>query len=172
MTTRARRTVALSLLGILLAGGALILLWPSPVDRMLRSGLDGILNRLRGAGLGDLFRYGVVEFAGNILLFIPLGIVLALLLPRGRRWIAPILCLVGSLAAEFAQATFLPNRQADPTDVLANAIGGLIGTVLVVLLLHGRERAAGRASRGRDTLAPGVPRPAEGHELPDRRNDS
>ena len=146
MTTRARRIVALWLLGIFLVGGALLLLWPSRVDRMLRGSLDALLERLREAGLGDLFRYGVVEFAGNILLFIPLGIVLALLLPRGRRWIAPTVCLVLSLAAELAQAMFLPNRQADPTDVLANSLGGLIGTVLVVLILRRRERRdTGRA---------------------------
>ncbi|MET0479970.1 MAG: VanZ family protein [Mycetocola sp.] len=140
MSTRASRIVGLSLLGVMLIGGALVILWPTPVDRVLSGSLHSFLDRLRAAGLPDLFRYGVVEFGANVLLFVPLGFALALLLPRGRRWIAAFLCVAGSFAAEFAQLALRPERVADPTDVLANSIGGVLGTFLAVALQYRRER--------------------------------
>jgi hypothetical protein len=140
MSTRAPRIIALSLLGILVAGGALVMLWPTPIDRLLGGSLHGLLDRLRAGGLPNIFRYGVLEFGGNILLFVPLGFALALLMPLGRRWMAPTLCVAGSFAAEFAQSVLRPDRLADPTDVLANSIGGLLGTLLVILVVRRRGR--------------------------------
>jgi VanZ family protein len=136
MSTRARRITTLSLLGIVIVAGALVMFLPAPVDRALRGSLNEVLDAVRAAGLPNIFRYGVLEFGGNILLFIPLGFVLALLMPRGRRWMAPTLCVAGSFAAEFAQSVLLPERHADPTDVLGNTIGGLIGTLLVVVFFR------------------------------------
>ncbi|MET0933510.1 MAG: VanZ family protein [Mycetocola sp.] len=139
MSTRTSRIVGLSLLGIMLIGGGLIVLWPTPIDQQLSESLQGLLDRLQAAGLPEL-RYGVLEFGANVLMFITLGFALALLMPRGRRWIAPILCVAGSFAAEFAQLMLRPGRVADPTDVLANSIGGVLGTLLAVVVLHRQER--------------------------------
>ncbi|MET4639286.1 VanZ family protein [Mycetocola sp. 2940] len=147
MPARASRTVALSFVGILVVGVGMVLLWPTPVDRVLHSSLNPLLDGLRAAGFPSIFRYGVLEFAANAALFLALGFVLALFMPQGRRWMAPTLCVAGSFAAEFTQLVFRPGRQADPTDVLANSIGGLVGTVLVIAMLRRRERQ----SHGRHT---------------------
>jgi hypothetical protein len=144
VSTRAVRILALSLLGILIAGGALVLLWPAPVDRLLGGSSHGLLDRVRAGGLSGVFRYGMLEFGANILLFVPLGFVLALVMPQGRRWMAPTLCVAGSFAAEFTQSVSRPDRLADPTDVLANSIGGLLGTVLLIGMLRRRERPTRR----------------------------
>lgn len=140
MSARTSRIVGLSLLGIMLIGGGLIILWPTPVDQELNDSLRRVLYRWRLAGLPWFFRYRVLEFGANILLFTPLGFALTLLMPRGRRWIAPVLCVAGSFAAEYAQLMLRPDRVADPTDVLANSIGGVLGTLLAVAVFHRRKR--------------------------------
>jgi glycopeptide antibiotics resistance protein len=138
MSTRAFRRIALAFLGVVLTADALVALWPTPIDN--RVSLRDTLEQLRASGLPDFLRYRALEFGGNILLFVPLGFALALVMPEGRRWMAPTLCVAGSFAAEFIQLVLRPDRFADPTDLLANSIGGVIGTVLVVGLFRRRER--------------------------------
>ncbi len=64
------------------------------------------------------------DFVCNILLFIPLGAALA-----GRRWYVVIavsaLLSLGVEVLQLAQA----GRQAGPADILANAAGGLLGSL-------------------------------------------
>ena len=70
------------------------------------------------------------EWMLNILLFLPLGIVAALLFTRWVVWLfGPLL----SLTIEVAQAVLATGRQSALDDLLANSLGYLIGVTLVVL---------------------------------------
>ncbi|EYT63834.1 MULTISPECIES: VanZ family protein [Curtobacterium] len=92
---------------------------------------------------GAWFTYERTEFLANIAMFVPVGMLAALWLPR-RWWILGALVAVAlSTGIEFAQATYLPYRVADPRDVLSNGLGGLLGATLVGLvrsLLPDRRR--------------------------------
>lgn len=141
MTRTARIVIGVLLLlclGVMLA----IAFWPSPVDAGGRDTLLAIIDRLQAAGAPAWFDYRFVESAANVVLFIPLGALLALELPLRVWWIAPLTTTTFSVAIELGQ-TLLPERVATIADVLANAAGGLVGAtiVLVIRLLvdrHGR----------------------------------
>ena len=82
----------------------------------------------------DWITYGVVESTANVLLFVPVGAVAFLLLPR-RLW--PVSLLVGpalSVAIEVSQALLRPGRVATFDDIVANSLGAAIGWVLAVAL--------------------------------------
>ncbi|QCR43024.1 VanZ family protein [Curtobacterium sp. SGAir0471] len=83
---------------------------------------------------GAWFTYDRVEFLANIGMFVPVGMIAALWLPR-RWWLAgAVVAVVLSVGIELAQARFLPYRVADPRDVLSNGLGGLLGATLVGLV--------------------------------------
>ncbi|MGN7191692.1 VanZ family protein [Curtobacterium sp. MCBA15_004] len=83
---------------------------------------------------GTWFTYDRVEFLANIAMFVPVGVLAALWLPR-RWWVLGAVVAVGlSTGIELAQAAFLPFRVADPRDVLSNGLGGLLGATLVGLV--------------------------------------
>lgn len=88
---------------------------------------------------------GYIEFGLNILLFVPLGFLLALV--TRRPWLGFVLCVALSAAAETAQL-ILPGRQATIRDVISNSLGALIGAVLAWLVVrqHVRRRARAAAS--------------------------
>jgi glycopeptide antibiotics resistance protein len=81
----------------------------------------------------------MVEFAANILLFVPLGVLVAALLGGRRQWWAvPIGAMLSGLI-EVAQLLFLPSRVPDGRDVLANTLGTVIGAVIVWSLSGARS---------------------------------
>lgn len=80
---------------------------------------------------GAWFTYERTEFLANIAMFVPVGMLAALWLPR-RWWIlGAFVAVVLSTGIEAAQALYLPDRVADPRDVLSNGLGGLLGATLV-----------------------------------------
>ncbi|MEV7931395.1 VanZ family protein [Curtobacterium sp. NPDC089185] len=82
---------------------------------------------------GTWFSYDRVEFLANIGMFVPVGMLAALWLPR-RWWLLGAVVAVGlSVGIEVAQALYLPYRVADPRDVLSNGLGGMLGATLVGL---------------------------------------
>lgn len=126
-----------------------ILFWPSPVDRPIDSALMHIIEWLHGHGLPQWFvGYRKVEFAANILLFVPFGMILTLRLHRRWWLLAVVLAAAVSGAVELAQAIFLPERVPAWSDIVANTAGALIGALLVLFVwsLH-RRRSSGRALR-------------------------
>ncbi|KAA9132363.1 VanZ family protein [Microbacterium caowuchunii] len=117
--------------GMLLVGYAVVALliafWPVPVDR----GASGLLDRLED--LLPWATYGRVEFAANVVFFIPLGWLLSILLERRRYLVLPI-GILATVAIEMIQGDLLAERTASVTDVLANTAGTCIGMLVAAVV--------------------------------------
>jgi glycopeptide antibiotics resistance protein len=125
-----------------IVGLAIVAFWPVPVDREFSDALDVLISQLQSDGLSFL-SYGTIEIAANVLLFIPLGVLLALLFRPGARWLAFAVCVAVSAFIEFAQAVLLPARFATASDLLANVAGAAIGVLIVAIVTavrSGRRR--------------------------------
>lgn len=129
-----RRLTLLTLLGLYLAALACIGFWPTPVDRPLAGFLADILSALRQHSLTAGIRYVDVEGAANVILFVPLGLLCALLLPARRWWLAAVTGLLTSASIEAVQFLLLSQRQASLRDVANNSLGALLGAAAVQLL--------------------------------------
>lgn len=83
-----------------------------------------------------------VEQGLNALVFVPLTACLVVAFPLVRIWAWWILAILGAISIEVFQLLFLPGRLFDPVDALFNATGGILGTLLglVVLWLVDRRR--------------------------------
>jgi hypothetical protein len=89
---------------------------------------------------------GGVDLVLNVVLFIPLGVALALVWPKPRwTWLFPSLV---SLTVELLQLRVVPGRDASLGDLVANSVGGVIGLVAAHAL-----PALLRTARGRRVLA-------------------
>ncbi len=128
------------LLTLYLAALGCIGFWPTPVDRPLSGFLDDVFSALHENVLTAGINYDVVEGTANVILFFPLGLFLALLLPVRRWWLAALAGLFTSVAIEAVQYLLLSQRQASLRDVMNNALGALLGA-LVVRLARTRPRA-------------------------------
>ncbi len=71
-----------------------------------------------------------VEGLANVALFVPLGLLLALALPRRAAVVAVIACVGLSAGIEAFQGAYLPTRVDDVRDIVHNGLGGLIGAAL------------------------------------------
>lgn len=130
---------------------ALIAFWPTPVDRAGHDALQRALGWLHEQGAPAWLSYGMVEFASNIVLFIPAGLLVVVLAGARFWWLGPVLGLLGSAAIELGQLVLLPARTASARDIVANTSGAIIGTVLAllvfgVLALRASQRARRAAS--------------------------
>ncbi len=96
-------------------------------------------------------RYGLLNFWGNIVAFVPIGVLALLALRRDRRS-AWLVALAGgtALSAALEISQFWVGRSADIDDVILNAMGVALGVVLGVAL----ARAARPASTRSRTLSP------------------
>ena len=72
--------------------------------------------------------FGGVDVVANIVMFLPLGFALALATNRPRLTFA--LCVATTLMVELLQISIVPGRDASLNDLLANALGGLLGVVV------------------------------------------
>ena len=136
------------LLAVYLLAVAWITLNPFPPDPHRNTLLEGLLAACASTPLLAWVDYDVVEFTANILLFVPMGVLLAVLLGRWRWWLAFALGAAATLTIEFVQL-FLPARVSDPRDLLANALGTLVGIALVAVVAGGRRsRPDATPSRG------------------------
>ena len=133
-SSRLRIWLASTALALYVAFVLVITLTQSPIDKPFRHDLDRLLEELHERGLPGIVTYGLIEFASNIAMFIPIGFIAALLLPRRWWWLVLLIGPLFSVAVELMQRTFLPERYATFSDVLANSIGVLIGALLAVIL--------------------------------------
>lgn len=138
-----RRARILLVAWVLIVGA--IGLWSAPVDAPLHGLEVSALRWLDANGLGFV-TYSRVEFTANVIVFAVLGLLLALSLPGGWRWLSPIITAAISSMIELSQAAFLPGRFASVRDVAADSIGGVIGFVVAVVLLLVARRRETRSS--------------------------
>ena len=124
-----------------LAVAAVALLTLGP--RALVAPVSGAVIRIMDAATGPLLTwigYDDAERLLNILLFVPLGVTLALVLGRRLRLVAALAGFAMSSVVEYAQRS-IPGRVPDLEDVLWNTVGAAIGVIIVAL--------AGRSGRKR-----------------------
>ena len=117
---------------------AWITLNPAPADPHRNPLLEGLLATFASTPLLTWIDFDVVEFTANVLLFVPVGLLFAVLLGRGRWWLAFALGVAMTLTIEFVQL-FLPARVSDARDLLANTLGTLIGIAIVAVFAGGRR---------------------------------
>ncbi len=131
---------------------------PVPLDQGYSSSIDRLLGVLHRNGVPTWFGYNRLEFSANILMFIPLGFLLALLVPRKAWWLAILACGALSGGIEYTQSVFLTARFATVLDVVANTSGAVIGVVIAVCIravVHSRDQKVitralwDRSARGR-----------------------
>ena len=123
--------------GILIAYAIAVLavtLWPTPVDRGFEPTISRGLALLHRNGLPTWFGYNTLEFGANIAMFVPAGLLVALMLPSRRWWLALLIVPALSIAIELTQAVFLSSRFATVNDVVANSLGAVLGIFLFLLL--------------------------------------
>jgi len=116
-----------------LVGLALLTLTPERIEQTMPNLLDLVLGTAHRLGWESL-DFTRLEILANILVFVPVGVLAFLLLPR-RVW--PLALLIGpalSAAIEVSQRLALPHRAATVTDVVANSAGATAGVILAVLL--------------------------------------
>lgn len=117
-------------------------MWPTPLDQGYSESINRVLDVLHRNGIPEWFGYDKLEFSANVLMFLPIGFLIALLLPAQVWWLAFLICPILSGSIELTQANFLSARFATITDVIANSIGATIGAVLagaILALVHTRD---------------------------------
>ena len=111
---------------------AAIALWLVPVD----SGAGPLLRAITRHF--PVLTYERIEWAANVVLFVPLGFLLTRILSDARWLVLPI-ALVTTVAIEAIQAVALPQRTSSALDVLANVTGACIGMIIAALVWRGRS---------------------------------
>lgn len=129
-----RRNISVLLLLAYIGVVAAMTLSPTPLDAGYGSAIDKLLGVLHRNGIPEWFGYNKLEFTANILMFIPLGFLFGLALPARVWWLAVIASPALSIAIELTQAGLLAGRFATISDVFANTLGGLFGTLLAMIL--------------------------------------
>jgi glycopeptide antibiotics resistance protein len=117
-----------------------VTLWPTTVDQGMAPYIDRLLAKLWSKGVPTFVDYGFIEFSANVVFFVPVGFLLALLLPSRLQWFAILGGAALSACVETAQGLFLPGRVSSVADVVANTIGAVLGCLAAValrmLILH------------------------------------
>ena len=132
---------------VVLAAILTITMWPTPVDAPVSGSLKGFLASLHRLGIPAWVDYGFVQTASNVVMFIPLGALIASLVWRSFWWVAGVLGLCLSLSIELTQYVLLPHRFATAGDVVANTAGAFIGALVVFLVKSAVEIANERRLR-------------------------
>ncbi len=122
-----------------------ITLWPSPPDPGANPLLLRLLDWAHGAGLPAAFDLVTLEVVANVVMFVPLGLLLASSARVPRPWLAVAAGLALSAAIETTQIA-LPGRYPTLQDVVANTAGAALGAAAVVATRAVRARRARRAA--------------------------
>lgn len=121
-----------ALLGGYLFVLTLIALWPTPVD----SGAGPLLRAVNR--VLPVLTHARIEFGANILLFVPLGVLLALILQH-RHLVVPI-AFLATVTIESIQALMIDKRVPSVMDIIANVAGACLGLVIVAFVEWWRAR--------------------------------
>ncbi|QIG39935.1 VanZ family protein [Microbacterium sp. 4R-513] len=145
---RLRHPVLLAVLAAYAAFVCFVTLSPrTPGGGMLQRLVNDVLGALHRRGVALWADYLTVEFVGNVLMFVPLGILSALVLDARHRWLLLVAGSAFSGVLELTQLLLLPGRYADWRDLVSNTIGFLLGAgaALAVRSLARRRRHPGPA---------------------------
>ena len=142
-------------LGLVAAAYAAVVLWvtvgPAPWTTSGHQVDGGILNPIAWTSDVTWTTGYLAEIVFNVALFIPVGVLAALLIPR-RRW--PLALLAGlafTTVIELVQVPE-PDRISDPRDLVMNTGGAVVGVFLVLAARMVRRAGAVAAS---DVRRPG-----------------
>ena len=123
----------------------------APYGSDIASALDRLLAWFAERPSTAWITFERVEFASNVAMFVPLGVIAVLWFGVRGWWTAPILGLLASGAIEALQATLLDSRVSDVRDLVANTTGSIVGMCLMLLLAfllsppHPRRSVASQA---------------------------
>jgi glycopeptide antibiotics resistance protein len=133
----AARLVAVAYAALLASVTLLPIRWRSDLARWpdnWHPQLVPLWNLVAGIADGDRRLATLAGAAGNVLLFVPLGFLLPLVLPRlDRRWRVLTVGAGISLLVELAQLPMPGVRRADVNDLLMNVAGTALGWLLYTL---------------------------------------
>lgn len=117
-------------------------LWPSHVEAVFSTQILAVVRLFAVNPATAWITYPVIESVANVLLFVPLGFLLARVLGARWGWIAGPAAIILSAALEVAQFALLTDRTSDLRDVLANGAGAVLGAVLGVMSVKGESPAS------------------------------
>jgi len=132
--SRAREWLGASLLGAYVVIVLCATMWPTPLDAGYGASIQRFLDVLHRNGVPQWFGYNKLEFSANILMFVPLGFLVAILLPKRWWWLAFFICPGLSIAIEVTQNYFLAARFATVVDVISNSLGAVVGIIVATML--------------------------------------
>lgn len=132
-----------------------ITLWPGPPDASGQQALRAFLLRGYAHGIPTWITFDRIEFASNIVMFVPIGFFGALVLGR-HRWLVVPAAAAASASIETIQAMALPMRDGTARDVASNTAGALIGYLMAMVVVAVVRRRARRRSRLRPAPEPAV----------------
>lgn len=141
--SRARAIVALVLLAVYVGLVLVATLSPTPLDLGYESSIERLLDVLHRNGVPSWFGYSKLEFAANIVMYVPLGFLVGLALPRRALWAGIVVVPLFSAIIEFIQTLVLDARFGTAWDVIANTLGGwtgLLGAVVIRAAVYARDR--------------------------------
>jgi glycopeptide antibiotics resistance protein len=148
-----RRHPLLSLVTVAyLAALAWLTLTPTSNSERAFSLLGRIVELFQRYDASDWLTWDRAEFIANVLLFVPMGVFVVLLVGRRRWWAAIVVGLLASCWIELAQSVWLPDRVADPRDLVSNTLGTCVGVLVAMVITwpaayRDRRRAAARTAR-------------------------
>lgn len=138
-----RRSFPFAVLAIVyLAAVVLLTLGPTPWRTREATGDYDVLSLSTWLDPETWNSGGSTEFTANILLFVPLGLLLRLAIPRAT-WLGAVV-LGGAISVAIEVFQVWTPRVSDPRDIVANTAGALIGA-LVAAILAGIHRVATRS---------------------------
>lgn len=113
-----------------------LIVWLPEAQAARVTGIVGRLGHALASRLDISFAttYTALEFAANIALFIPFGILLAVGWTRLKTWQLALLGLVTSGLIEAVQI-FLPTRFSTVSDLVANTAGAVVGCLSIRLIV-------------------------------------
>jgi glycopeptide antibiotics resistance protein len=113
-------------------GLALVGMWPHPVDeRVDVTALPPVRWTTDALGLTPVQGYDIVQFAANVALFVPFGVLLLLMWRRAGLVHATIAGAAVAALVELLQYLTRAERLASELDVVANTLGAAIGAGVV-----------------------------------------
>lgn len=141
---RARRWAAL-LLVIYVGLVAVVGIIPRPIDEGVTPWTRGVLDFMHRHGFPGVIDYEFLEYAAHVVLFLPFGILLAVVLGRRLAWLTAILAVGSAVLAELGTA-WLAEEAPSQLDLTLNVVGVVLGAAVGWWTLTPYARAARRAN--------------------------